>query len=43
MTVCVTSISLRRSNASATTPLTIEKTTIGTTRTSPTSPSASAL
>lgn len=34
-------ISLRRSHASATTPLTTEKKTIGTTLTRPTSPSAS--
>ena len=38
----VSSISVRRFHASATTPLNIEKTTIGTTRTSPTIPSASA-
>ena len=38
--VCVISISLRRSHASATTPLIIEKTMIGTTLTRPTAPSA---
>ena len=41
--LCVTSISFRRSHASATTPLIIENTTIGTKRTRPTKPSASAL
>ena len=39
--ICVNSISLRRSHASATTPLIIEKTMIGNTRTRPTMPSAS--
>src|SRR5204862_280509 len=43
MTVWVASITLRRSSASATTPLSIEKTMIGTTWTAPTSPSAIAL
>src|SRR5262245_37647386 len=42
MTVCVISISLRRSYTSAATPLSSEKQTIGSTRTSPTIPSASA-
>ena len=37
---CVIIISLRRSNTSAATPASIEKTKIGTTRTRPTSPSA---
>src|SRR5580765_799288 len=40
---CVNSINRRRSHASATTPLIIEKSTIGTTRTRPTRPSASPL
>src|SRR5215831_13214862 len=39
---CVSSISRRRFHASATTPLTIDRHTIGTTRTRPTRPSASA-
>jgi hypothetical protein len=39
--VCVRSISRRRSDASATTPLMMEKMTIGTNLTSPTMPSAS--
>jgi len=42
MAVLVTSITRRRSSASATTPLIKEKTMIGMTRTSPTPPSASA-
>src|SRR5260221_435134 len=41
MPVCVISMSLRRSSASATTPLMSENATIGTTRTRPTRPSAS--
>ena len=40
MDVCVASISLLRSSASATTPLISENTMMGTTRTSPTIPSA---
>src|SRR5439155_672323 len=43
MTVWVASITLRRSSASATTPLSIENAMIGTTWTAPTSPSASPL
>jgi hypothetical protein len=43
MTPCVTSVSRRRSSTSATTPLTSEKMTIGTMRTRPTIPRASAL
>jgi hypothetical protein len=38
--LCVSSISFRRSDASATTPLMIEKITIGTKRNKPTRPSA---
>src|ERR671928_1020607 len=41
MPVCVMSITLRRSSTSATTPLTSDRTMIGTTRTRPTNPSAS--
>ena len=40
MIVCVTSISLRRSKASAATPLIIENSMTGKMRTSPTRPSA---
>ena len=42
MIACVISISRRRSNASAATPLIIENSTTGKIRTSPTSPSAMA-